>query len=380
MMKYDIVIGGSGAAGISLALELIKPEFRSLNILLLDQEVKNKNDHTWCFWENTEGPYDHILSNKFSKIRFRSKWNDIVSDIDPYNYKMLQADKFYEYARDEFSRAVNLSSVQSKISGYIQNEDGVQIQTESGSIQTNLFFKSFLEKDTMLEPKYFVAQHFKGWFIEAEQAVFDPNQATFMDFSIAQYGETRFFYVLPLTENTALVEIAIFSNSVMNPEAYNPLLKSYISENFPGVSYKIREQEFGVIPMTSYPFWRHNTKNVFHIGGAGGAIKPSSGFAFKRIQEHTAAIINCLRENKPLDSLNSYWKNRYYLYDKTMLDVILVQKYPGDKVFDNLFEHNSPQKILKFLDGHTSLYEEMNIFRKMPIFPFLRGFIRNTLR
>lgn len=379
-MKYDIVIGGSGAAGICLALELIKPAFISKNILLIDKDIKSENDHTWCYWENGEGLFDHLLSNAFSSIRFRSKQNDLVSNISPYKYKMLQADRFYADAQKQFKKAKNLHILQAEIKGYRETETGVEISTDAGSVQTELFFKSFLEKDSILEPKYFVAQHFKGWFIESEKPVFDQNQATFMDFSISQYGETRFFYVLPVSENSALVEIAIFSNHVMKPKAYDPLIRKYISDNFPGVDYSIKEEEFGVIPMTSYPFWKHNKKNVFHIGGAGGAIKSSSGYAFKRIQEHTAAIIHCLSRNKPLKTLNSFWDNRFYLYDKTFLDVLLAQKYPGDKVFDNLFSNNPPQQIFKFLDGETSLIDEMNIFRKMPIFPFLRGFLRNTLR
>jgi len=302
----------------------------------------------------------------------------LLLDIEPYTYKMLQADNFYKYAYNHLRQYENIEIITGEIAGHEENEKGVEVYVNGKKYSGNKFFKSFLDKNIELEPKYFVAQHFKGWFIQTRQDVFDTTSATFMDFFIDQYGETRFFYVLPTAPNKALVEIAIFSNDVMHPKEYDPIIRQYISNNYPNLEYKIIEEEFGVIPMTSYPFWKHNTSRVLHIGGAGGAIKCSSGYAFSRILEHTDAILGCLTTNKSLSTINNFWKDRFYLYDKTLLDVLLVQKFAGDKIFDAMFAHVAPQKIFKFLDRETSIFEEISIFRKMPLFPFIRGMIRNT--
>ena len=50
--------------------------------------------------------------------------------------------------------------------------------------------------------------------------------------------------------------------------------------------YKIIENEFGVIPMTCYPFERKNTSKILNIGTSGGWTKPSSGYTFKFIEKN----------------------------------------------------------------------------------------------
>ncbi|HLT52021.1 MAG TPA: lycopene cyclase family protein, partial [Arenibacter sp.] len=62
MSTYDYIIIGAGAAGLLLADGLGKdPFFRNRSILLLDRDLKQKNDRTWCFWEAGKGDFDIIL-------------------------------------------------------------------------------------------------------------------------------------------------------------------------------------------------------------------------------------------------------------------------------------------------------------------------------
>ncbi len=165
----------------------------------------------------------------------------------------------------------------------------------------------------------------------------------------------------------------------MSPEAYDPLIKSYISEYLDLPQYDIEELEYGVIPMTTYPFWNHNTARIRHIGTAGGAVKPSSGFAFKRIQEHSDLIVDAIKKGVPIDDTYDMFKNRFHLYDSVLLDVILKQERSGADIFTYLFKSNPATQIFKFLDGKTSIAEEMNIFRTLPIYPFTRGWVRQKI-
>jgi len=56
IQKYDIIIVGAGAAGLSLASSIAQTEMLShLQVLLLDKSEKKGNDRTWCFWESGDG-------------------------------------------------------------------------------------------------------------------------------------------------------------------------------------------------------------------------------------------------------------------------------------------------------------------------------------
>ncbi|WOC40926.1 hypothetical protein [Polaribacter sp. HL-MS24] len=51
-MKYDYIIAGSGCAGLSLLHSLLNtPSLQNTSILVIDQDQKQHNDRTWCFWE-----------------------------------------------------------------------------------------------------------------------------------------------------------------------------------------------------------------------------------------------------------------------------------------------------------------------------------------
>jgi lycopene beta-cyclase len=82
-------------------------------------------------------------------------------------------------------------------------------ETDSYTCDTNsIYNKAEVENQT----KYPVLQHFIGWFIKSKEAVFNPDQATFMDFrwSKRQY---RFMYCLPSTTE-ALLEYTLFSHDL----------------------------------------------------------------------------------------------------------------------------------------------------------------------
>lgn len=377
--QYDYIICGAGAAGMSLAFRLCDPAFDHLKILLIDKEEKRGNDHTWCFWDKEKSPYDEIASNKFSRINFFSSALEKTMDMAPYSYKMIQSDPFYKMIRNKINESSHIEFVTEEVSDITETSDGVTVKTGKNDYNCKEVFSSIFNGEIDKEKHLYVAQHFRGWFIKTSQRTFDKNTATFMDFRIDQAGDCRFFYVLPTSSTEALVEIAIFSNEVMKPEAYDPLIKDYIKTYMKDISYEIEETEYGVIPMTDYPFWKHNTSRIHHIGTAGGAVKPSSGFAFKRIQEHTNRIIQTILNGEPLSKSYDVFKNRFYLYDSILLDVILKQKKSGADIFTYMFKSNPPQNIFRFLDGHTSLTEEMKIFKTFPTYPFTRGWFRQKL-
>src|SRR3970282_2816363 len=134
-----------------------------------------------------------------------------------------------------------------------ESETIILIQTDSESFSCSKLLNSIYNKQKVEnQTKYPVLQqHFIGWFIKSKEAVFNPEQATFMDFSVEQKGNTRFMYVLPISKTEALLEYTLFSHNHLKKEEYETEIKKYI-QNLGITNYEIIEKELGSIPMTCY--------------------------------------------------------------------------------------------------------------------------------
>ena len=73
-------------------------------------------------------------------------------------------------------------------------------------------------------------QHFVGWFVQTKEPVFTAEKPTFMDFSVAQKGNTRFMYVLPTSATEALVEYTLFSANLLPKAEYETAIKDYLQQ------------------------------------------------------------------------------------------------------------------------------------------------------
>lgn len=354
--------------------------FDDKSIGIIEPQSHRSNDRTWCFWDKNASPYDDIIYKNWSTIKFKSSTLDRRLSIHPYRYKMIRGLDFYNHVIPELQAAHNLAWIQDQVIDMSEADDHVTVSGQRGSYRGQLVFKSYVDTEINKDDNIYVDQHFKGWFIETLEDAFDETMATFMDFSIDQSGEVRFMYVLPESRRKALVELAIFSNELLAQDAYDSIVSDYIKDDLQITDYVIEEKEFGVIPMTTYDFKRHNTAKVFHIGTAGGAVKASSGYAFKRILEHNRSIIEALKNSKSIDSTYGVINGRFRYYDMIFLNAILNGNVEGAEVFTKLFQRLTPQEVFKFLDQETSFIEDLKIFTAPPFMPFLKSMFEVLLR
>jgi lycopene beta-cyclase len=216
-----------------------------------------------------------------------------------------------------------------------------------------------------------------GWFIKSEEAVFNTEQATFMDFSVAQKGNTRFMYVLPTSKIEALVEYTLFSKSLLKQNEYESEIENYIQKL--GIeNYTITEKEQGSIPMTCYPFWKKNTKRVLNIGTAGGWTKASTGYTFKNSNKKSTEIVSFLQTKNDFSTFHKTTK--FWFYDLLLLDILDRHNELGSIIFSSLFKKGNPALIFKFLDEETSLIEDLQVILKCPTMIFIKALFRVVFR
>lgn len=347
--------------------------FREKKILVIDQDSKQKNDRTWCFWEKEEGLFEEIVYKSWGKCWVRGAGFDKLLDLKPYKYKLIRGADFYNYCIGIIRQQPNFTFLNTEIIDLKNDNQFACVETSNGTYCAEYIFNSILfQKPQLKSNEHYLLQHFKGWVIETDKPAFNPNEAILMDFRVGQKHGTTFAYVMPFTETKALVEYTLFTKSLLEQQDYDGGLKNYINNFLNVANYKITEEEFGIIPMTNHQFPAVNGR-IINMGTAGGQTKASSGYTFQFIQKHSRRIVDSLVKKKnPFIPLPA-GPRRFHFYDSVLLHILANNKLPGDKIFTRLFKKNKPQQVLRFLDNESSYADELKIISSLPTIPFLKA-------
>jgi lycopene beta-cyclase len=371
--QFDYIICGGGAAGLMLAHKLSEdPFFNRKQILIVERDSNKTNDRTWCFWEEKESDLEAIIHKRWKKAVFKSTEYSKEINLNPFQYKMIRGIDFYSKITNELTKKKNITFVNDKIKSIDDQEGIVAVVCEEKIYSGSKVFSSIPDKEYLNSTTKFpvLNQHFIGWFVKTEQAIFDPKTIQFMDFDLPQKGNTRFMYVLPFSETEALVEYTLFSKDLLKNEEYEAEIKTYLNKKKAG-DFSIIEREQGGIPMTAYPFWEKNSTNVMRIGTAGGWTKASTGFTFQKTVRKTKEVVEFLKEEKPLNTMNQ--KNRFWFYDLLFIDVLSKHNEKGHHLFSLMFKKNKSENIFRFLDEQTSFFQEFKIMLSFPVGLFVRA-------
>ncbi|MFM2230692.1 MAG: hypothetical protein RL607_1950 [Bacteroidota bacterium] len=372
MLHYHYIFTGTGLAALLTVREMMQhPFYQDKRILLLDSDAKKTNDRTWCFWDENQ---------HFTDVQFKAWEQAWFSDANfqrtftmaPYTYRMIRGIDLYQTIFQEIASFPNIEIVQEKVVDFQELGNHCLVKTDNQSFTSNYIFNSIFNPEPLVTQKKFplVHQHFVGWMVKTETTVFTSDCATFMDFSVPQNGNTRFMYVLPISEHEALLEFTLFSANLLQREEYEWEIKAYL-ERLGITSYTITETEQGNIPMTCYPLWKHNTERILHIGSAGGWTKASTGYTFKNALKKSKALVHFLPKNSDLRAFHKV--NRFWFYDLLLIDILYRQNQVGGSIFASMFRKGKVSTIFKFLDEETTFSEDLNIIWRCPKGLFLKA-------
>ncbi|MES2748749.1 MAG: lycopene cyclase family protein [Bacteroidota bacterium] len=379
MQHYHYIFTGSGLSALMTVYEMVlSGKFDDKTILLIDENPKKTNDRTWCFWDETKR-FPDLISKKWDAALFADENFNRTLELIPYQYKMIRGLDFYTFVFNIISKHKNIHFIHQKVIDFQELGNHCVVKTETQSFTCNKIFNSIYNPELVKsQTKYpLLQQHFVGWFIKSKENVFNPECATFMDFSIEQKGNTRFMYVLPITENEALLEYTLFSKDLLPTEEYENEIKNYI-QKLGIIEYEIIEKEHGNIPMTSYPFWKHNTKNIINIGSVGGWTKASTGYTFANTTKKSKALVRFLQSET--DFRKFYKKDKFWFYDLLFLDVLSRRNDLGSTVFSALFQKGNPSLIFKFLDEETTFSEDLQVIWKCPKGLFVKALLMRIFK
>lgn len=374
--KYDYIILGSGLSGFLTAYRMANDAwFDDKSIVIIDKEIKNQNDRTWCFWEEPNGEFDSILSKTWENAFIGNQDFQQSFEMHPYLYKMIRSSDFYKLVFDKISSKSNFTFINDEILNWEKIENSVEITGKNQSYSGSFLLNSFFDVNPLLnQNKYpYLKQHFIGWFIKTKEEIFDDSEVKFMDFTIEQNGNTRFMYVLPTSKTEALFEYTLFSEDVLEKVEYEKAIQNYL-ENLGIIEYEIVEKEAGNIPMTCFPFHKQNSERILFIGTAGGWTKASTGFTFFNSKKQSEKLVEFLKTNQNLTQFHQ--KNRYWLYDLILLEVLHQNNELGAQLFGTLFQKNSIQNIFTFLNEEGTIFSDLKVMLTLPKWVFIKATFR----
>lgn len=376
MKHYNYIFAGAGLSALMTVYKMVQSDtFKDKTILLLDTDSKKNNDRTWCFWNKNRSVWEKSISKKWNSALFANE--DFRRDLDlkPYHYNMVKGLDFYNQVFDVILKQKNITFLNQKIIDFEEDENQIVVKTEAENFSCEKLFNSIYDKDEVESQTQYplLQQHFIGWFIKSEQDVFNADQATFMDFSVAQKGNTRFMYVLPTSKTEALLEYTLFSHNHLEQSEYETEIKNYIQKL--GIThYEIIEKEQGSIPMTSYPFWKNNTIRYLNIGTSGGWTKASTGYTFRNSDKKSTELVAFLETETDFRKFHKI--DKFWFYDLIFLDVLDKKNELGSSIFSSLFKTGNPNLILRFLDNETSFLEDLKVISKCPKRLFTKALFR----
>jgi lycopene beta-cyclase len=367
MKRYDFIIIGAGASGLSLACHLAESPLRDRSILLVERSLREHERKTWAFWEKagTQMPFDNVAFHSWRRLLVANPSRRLALRSQPYIYKAIHSTDFYPYAHEKLAAFANIEFLEGEVGAVKDGEDSARICVGGEQYQGQWVFDSRFSLDAFHPgPRYhYLRMQVRGWEIETDHPSFDPQIATFLDFRTSQAssepeqakpgtGGLGFLYVLPSDGQHALVEhVACIPGTerLMDVQEEEQALKDYIERTLGVTGYRVVSHEDGVNPMTDYPFPRRKSRHVMAIGIAGGMLKPSTGFAFARIQRDSAAIVrSLLKHGQPFDVPRSGWI--YRQIEPLMLWATARHKEQVGSLLCTLFRVGRTHKILSFLD------------------------------
>lgn len=376
---FDLVVLGGGCAGLSLSVALAGHGERCPRTLVIEPRTEYTNDRTWCYWHDRSEPVRFPALQQWQTMRVANAGQSVSLDCRSTPYNMLAAQDFYATAQASIDRQPNITLRQGvSVVGEPSRSDGMwKVRTSAGDV-TALSVVDTRPSQLPRRDGATLWQSFYGQEIECKAAVFEPASMDLMNFLAPDPRHIPFVYVLPLTPTRALVEVTVFSATPLGPRELSTRLDAAISERVGELTFTTLRSEHGVLPMgLKAPVSTHSS--YVRVGVMAGGARPSTGYAFQRIQRWASECSHALvSRGHPVPHRSDPLALR--LMDQVFLDVLRADPSRGGALFFSLFSRTDPARVIRFLSGDGGIVDSLAVVAAMPVTPFVRAALALTRR
>uniref|UniRef100_A0AAU3GKR3 Lycopene cyclase family protein n=1 Tax=Streptomyces sp. NBC_01401 TaxID=2903854 RepID=A0AAU3GKR3_9ACTN len=372
----DALVLGGGAAGLCLAHWLTKTGAGVTLVEAPDGPLRPA-ERTWCYWEAGTGEFEEAVVASWQRLRVRGPDGAVIeSGPSPLRYRMVRSAPFERLVLSRLAASPAARVLRATAHEVRDAPYGAEVRctTAGGRPLTLRGRYVFDSRPVRAAPPHrtLLLQHFRGWYVRTAVPRFEPGVADLMDFRVPQprHG-LAFGYVLPLAPDRALVEYTEFSRAPLTTDAYEAALRQYTEGVLRLGRFTVESAEQGVIPMTDARFARRTGRAVFRIGAAGGATRPATGYTFATVQRQSRAIATALHRGSP-GVVPPPHGRRALAMDAVLLRALDTGRVDGPRFFTDLFRRVPMERLLRFLDGGSTPWEEFGIGLRTPVGPMLR--------
>lgn len=360
MPDVDVAILGAGCAGLSLAMRLAGG---GLSVRLIDPRTGYENDRTWSFWRTAPHPWEAFVRQSWQRWSVAGPTATVERQSHRIRYQTLEARSVYDAALARID-ADPLLQLDLGVSAQDVQQRGAEsfVDTSDGG------FSAASVIDTR-PPKHIptMSQVFIGQEIATSKSVFDTDVVHLMHFRSGYSDGVDFLYILPFAPNRALVEVTSFARTAPSRKVMSDWLDTEIASLDAG-GHDVLRAEAGCLPM-EVGYRAKPTAGIVHMGLAGGAARPATGYAFQRIQAQADQIATQLISGQtptpPRDGMI------LQTMDAIFLRVLASRPHQGPAYFQALFDRVEAEKLERFLSGSTRTDDRLAVITALPPVPFL---------
>jgi lycopene beta-cyclase len=356
----------------------------SLPIVLIDRRRSWERDRTWCTWAVRGTRFTELADQRWHRWRMVAGGREATTGSARHPYLRLDADAVYSAALGRLASAPNVELRSGEtVLEIVDGDERPVVRTSRETIDAAEVFDARGmgspgahdspgapgPEDRARGVPAALAQRFLGWEVETDRPVFDPGVATLMDFTDVVAGDLRFLYVLPYSRTEALLEDTSIGPRALRSSERRTALESALRERWGAREWRVTYEERGHIPMTSRRFPLHPARHVHAVGVAGGAVRPSSGYAFSRIQAHCSRIARALATGTALP--DAIAPRRIEVLDAIFLEALRTRPDRFPQIFLQMAQRISGDTFARFMTDSSTLSDEVRIIAALPKRPFL---------
>lgn len=358
-----IGIIGAGVAGLSVARELLELTPQTL-ITIFDSRPRLPHpERTFCFFKPSEVFTIPQATTSWNTISFRGSTFTRTIHVPDKPYTLINGDDFFAYTL----KLLESGGVTFHWESPAEAIDSQRIKSAHGYHTFDCVIDASFEKESLAPLLW---QSFAGLWIETSTPIFEASTALIMDIApSSSEAPVSFFYVLPTSPQTALVEHTTFSPTILEEEYHLTRCHTWLEQNI-SAPILLKRTERGAIPMGIFP---KKSTGIFRIGSNSGAVRSATGYAFIKIQKQARALAcHIVQGSLPSKAAYPRWLE---MGDRLFLQALYSSPASGADFMERLLSRASNKNLVAFLSDESSFLQTLLVWLTVPKRKMLRALL-----
>lgn len=350
LYRHDIVIAGGGLAGLAFAWSL-RQHAPHLSVKVVETRSAYGQDRHWGFWWPIHMPFsfEESVTTRLSAWRVASQTEETIVTARRYSYCIIRSADWYDKV---LAQLTDIVVTDAPCTAVTPEAVTTPTDTYEGRMVVNA-----MPPDTSSASLF---QAFRGFVVETQQPVFDPQTLTLMDFTLNQPPQgCGFLYVIPFSAHSALIEPTVLTASLPGDDWYGQSLEAFMQPRA-GTGWHIRDEEAGCLPLDGLPC--PQSAPVYPIGTRAGWMRPSTGYAFIRSLRLADNLARYIARHDALPPRIPYayrWLARRM--DRCFVRLIRDNPQALPAIFTHWFSRLDADRFVAFLQDEGSPLDALSV-------------------